>query len=401
MTFRHSRRLPFHRWYPYVEGFSANYIGLILSGFRNARAVYDPFGGCGTTLVEASIRQIPSFYSEVNPFMRFVTETKVNAARMARDELTHAKGLLSKYLAILKDRKFPQRGLSVDLDQFEDVFPGRDYFAERDLRDLLVAKDIALEICDRDDPVQRLMLLALASVTVDCSNMTRRADLRRRRADEYRTRRVNVRLSLESKINEIVTDLDSPGAPVALTTKVSDDARNIGPDYNESFDVAITSPPYLNGTNYFRNTKLELWLLDFIRSEKDLGQLRSFVVPSGITDVSRSTPVLRKFISVEKVVDKLERHSYDVRIPRLVRVYFDRIYEVLERVHMALRPEGKLIIDIGDSRFSGILVPTDFIVSELAQSLGFHLSSSRTLAKRYSRDKTPLKQVELIMEKSK
>src|SRR5688572_195006 len=79
VTFQASKRLPFHRWYPYVEGFSAAYVRDCLLRFSPLRNVYDPFGGAGTTQLEASILGVPSYYSEINPFMRFVAETKINA----------------------------------------------------------------------------------------------------------------------------------------------------------------------------------------------------------------------------------------------------------------------------------------------------------------------------------
>src|SRR5579871_5912815 len=74
ITFRDSKRTAFHRWYPYVQGFSAEYVREVLARFGAVKHVYDPFGGAGTTQLEASIQGIASSYSEINPFMRFVAE---------------------------------------------------------------------------------------------------------------------------------------------------------------------------------------------------------------------------------------------------------------------------------------------------------------------------------------
>ena len=87
VTFQDSRKEPVHRWYPYVEGFSAPYVrGLIEAGGYGS--VYDPFGGAGTTQLTAATSGIASFYAEVNPFMAYVAETKVNGGRWARQHLS-------------------------------------------------------------------------------------------------------------------------------------------------------------------------------------------------------------------------------------------------------------------------------------------------------------------------
>ena len=47
-------------------------------------------------------------------------------------------------------------------------------------------------------------------------------------------------------------------------------AKNIGRVNELKISAIITSPPYLNGTNYFRNTKIELWFLRYLQYENDL-----------------------------------------------------------------------------------------------------------------------------------
>src|ERR1017187_5877765 len=70
VTFRESKHQGPHGWYPYVEGFSATYVRDAMLRFdRVPRAVYDPFGGAGTTQLTASLLGINSFFAEVNPFM--------------------------------------------------------------------------------------------------------------------------------------------------------------------------------------------------------------------------------------------------------------------------------------------------------------------------------------------
>lgn len=401
LTFSSSKRLPIHRWYPYVEGFSAPYLRRLISKDKDIKNVYDPFAGCGTTNLEASLSGIPSYYSEVNPFMSFIVETKINAARKARGDWRESRMILLDYLNTLRSKHFECVELSTSLDQYHAAFPRRDYFVERDLVHLLAAKETAKADFGEKPYVLDLLLLAIASIAVSCSNMTRRADLRRRRSDEYKERVVDVVESLERKVREIIEDLSRNEVPLAPVERVSGNAMDIPPSYRNKFDSVITSPPYLNGTNYIRNTKIELWLLDFIRSENDLSEFRQKLVPSGITEVRKSTPHKVEFESVEQLAHSLEKCAYDKRIIELPRVYFERMFYVLEQLQHALRPGGRVFMDIGDSKFCGVYVPTDTIITDLARTLMYELVSTRTLAKRYSRDKTPLKQVEIVLRKPK
>ena len=54
ITFRSNESIPVHRWWPYVQGYSAEFVAGVLSreGLAPGATVLDPFAGSGTTLVE-------------------------------------------------------------------------------------------------------------------------------------------------------------------------------------------------------------------------------------------------------------------------------------------------------------------------------------------------------------
>ena len=83
-TFAPNKHRPVHRWYPYIEGFSAEFVSALLEEFGSAAArIHDPFVGAGTALV-ASLTGRAVTYCEINPFLQLVAESKTNTARMAR-----------------------------------------------------------------------------------------------------------------------------------------------------------------------------------------------------------------------------------------------------------------------------------------------------------------------------
>ena len=365
LTFKDSKEVPVHRWYPYVEGFSASWISDMLGEYCcEGMQVYDPFGGSGTMNLEASKRKMRSYFSEMNPFMRFI----LNSQR----DLT-----ASKYLTMLEKK----------------------YFVEEDLKQLRTIYDLA-EVGDYSDEVKRLIKCAAACITVDTSNMTRRADLRRRRDNEYLTRVVDVKNQFLFKWLQIINDINKCDILYESAYLVSDDARIINNDYLERFDFVITSPPYINGTNYIRNTSLELLLTEEAKSENDLKRLKCKTVCGGISDATTSRlEDMLQFSFVEEVACKLDQSAKDKRIPFMIRCYFSDMYKVLDSVYHYMKPGAKFALDIGDSKFYGVYIPTDSFLCMLAEKIGFKVISVTQIAERFSRDKTKLKQVLIIFEK--
>jgi DNA modification methylase len=401
VTFKDSLRKGAFGWYPYVEGFSATYArDVLLRNDTKPRAIFDPFGGSGTTQLAASMLGIPSFYSELNPFMVFVAETKVTSGSWARNNLDIFVPIVDKFINEIKAKEFAQNAKSVSLAHYYLAFPDRDFFEENHLKELLHALSIAETVSNKFSHAKNLLSCACAANVVACSNMTRRADLRRRKEGEYKNRVVNVSKIICDSIIRMLEDIRQ--MPVIMTPmkKISSDAKSIPNTFKNSFDLILTSPPYLNGTNYFRNTKLELWFLSFIATEKDLKKFRELTVTGGINDVSKKD-ISNKFNSVELVAEKLEMAAKDKRIPTMVRQYFSDMSEVFDCLFNVLEPAGQIILDIGDSKFYGIHVPTHKLLIDVAKVAGLELINENVLARRVSRDKSELVQVELIFTKPK
>lgn len=398
-TFRDTRARAVHRWFGYVEGFSTDYLATTLDEFAGgSTSIYDPFGGAGTALLEASQRGLSSFFAEANPFMAFVSDTKVNAGHWAATNRELARDVLQHFRDAITHPSFVSEARRVDLTPVHAAFANRSFFDDQHLRELVSSLRLADSLKTVAPEVASLARLACAANIVGASHMTRRADLRRRKPDEYKTRVVDVPTAIASTIGDMLVDLESL-APRRATHQVADDCRALPARYDGSFDLAITSPPYLNGTNYVRNTKLELTLLGFVQSETGLAALRELGICAGITQASTSRPVSHTIDAVEPVARSLDQCAADRRIPHLVRSYFSDMLDVLQAVYRSLKPGKLFVLDIGDSKFYGIHVPTDRLLVSIAESVGFAVERDAVIARRHSRDKTPLVQVDLHLRK--
>jgi DNA modification methylase len=193
------------------------------------------------------------------------------------------------------------------------------------------------------------------------------------------------------KIEDAIADIDGDDCPsYAESICLSEDARDI--NIENLIDCVVTSPPYLNGTNYIRNTKLELKLTGFINSEKDLPAYHSKGIIAGINNVSKRTMGFDIPECVKSYLTELEPVAYDKRIPIMVAGYFHDMGQVIERLSHAIKENGYFIMDIGDSQFAGVHIPTHEILTRICEEHGFKLYAEEILRERRSKNSMVLSQ---------
>lgn len=396
-TFMPNRVESIHRWYPYVEGFSSTFVESIIEKWSaGAEAIYDPFAGTGTAMTVASINGIKGYYSEVNPFMRLVIDAKTNILKRIA---TKKDGLADYLFETLEVAKKNKPTLKQAEQRLSDVFPGRPYFIGNRLIEIVALKDALSGFEPTDDDFKKIALLALGSIGVPSSETKRSSDLRYRTPKELLPENYSVFEAYEKKITQIIDDIHPDLSIMTDSTYASENAVKVN-DYPNSIDLVITSPPYLNGTNYFRNTKIELWLAGFIEHEKDLSYFTREAMIAGINNVSKASREIKRYDFVEPIAKELDEVAYDGRIPTLIRGYCSDTELWLANCKQMMKPNAKMVIDIGDSRFAGVHVPTDMFIIKIAENLGLKLIDTELVRKRTSNDGTPLKQVLLTFEKT-
>lgn len=397
VTFKSNLLLSIHKWYPYIEGFSDSFVKSILEKHPLSSLVYDPFNGSGTTMLTAAYSGYSVIASEINPFMQFVADVKVNTVKAiaASTEklmrLSEAESLFAQFT----DTTYPDLAVSKYIN---DCFILDGFFEQLALKKIAFIKSfIAME---EDDDIRDILRLCLASILVEVSTMIRAADLRRRTPSELNLGERKVITLFNEKLASIIDDIHAVGEVAISSAKiVSDNAKTVMPELDGTVDVIITSPPYINGTNYFRNTKIELWILDFITSPDDLRKYRSKAITAGINNVSKDIDKPRLFPFVEEHAQQLDEVSPDKRIPAMIRSYFSDMSVVFANLSRILKPGGKLYFDIGDSEYYGVHIPVDDIIERIAGDSGLTLSQSLVTRNRKSKKGTTLNQKLLVFEK--
>ncbi len=372
VTFRSNESLPIHRWWPYVQGYSAEFVQDVLEahGVGPGATVLDPFAGSGTTLVEARLARSRAWGTELLAPAALASRVKTFFELDPRRLERAAEAVL---------RRAAHRGPGA-LPFLRET---RRQFSTAALEDLTRLRD---SIDPEPTPIADALRLAFGRILIPSSRLHRSPclgyDPRGRSEGPGPFERFRV------AVGQMVEDLRAlRREPRRLGPRASVEQRDARTaDWPaESVDLAVTSPPYVNGMDYVMNYKVDLAWLGYARSYADLRALRRAEVacdnlPRTETHAYLSTqdlpdPWLEEILPRirENVLRKGTYRRDDVHA--VVHRYFADLVPVLSRVRRALRPGGRFVVVVGDSLLAGTYVPGDLLFARLGASLGLSIVS--------------------------
>jgi SAM-dependent methyltransferase len=373
ITFRSNESRPVHRWWPYVQGYSAEFVAGVLDAadLRAGATILDPFAGSGTTLVEARRAGFRAWGTEILAPAALAARVKTHF------ELNGRKLLEAGRRVVVRAR----RRTGGPLPFLRET---RRQFSPRSLRELTRLRDA---LPPEGTPEADALRLAFGRVLIPSSRLHRSPCLGYRRgAVENGGDPPYARF--ETALEEMRADLEKISAerghwgPAAVVDQT--DART-APWADGSVDLAITSPPYVNGMDYVMNYKVDLAWLGYAHSYSDLAKLRAAEVACDNLPRSETTAYLGVGQSLDPWLDELlprirenvaRKGSYrrdDMHA--VVHRYFADLEPVLAGVYRALRPGGRFVIVVGDSLLAGAYVPGDLILARMGERIGYRLRS--------------------------
>lgn len=401
-TFRDSSKAPLHSWFPYLEGYSPRFVERVRHEYlRDAQRLIEPFAGSGTTPIVLGQAGIECAFSEANPAMVFIAETKLAALRL--DE--PARKALARSLMSLAG-ELPQCVAAATTDEglrasYATTFGASIFFDEPALDAVLRLRTVNDELTAKDRLLGDCFAVAVLSSLIPSSRLKRAGDLRYRTPKELAAGLPHPVEQTSSRLIAQAEDLEQSEPLKAEARFACATAGALHEHLGDGWDGVITSPPYLNGTNYIRNARLELWYLRHLGENADLRRLRDRVITSGINDVHAQTCWEPVTAGIERVVRAIEANAYDPRIAKMVGGYFHDMAAVFASLGECLRPGGRLCIDIGDSIYNRVHVPTDDLLVEVAESMGYETVERVHLRKRISKGGGAVRQQLLVFGRPK
>jgi len=375
-----------HRWAPYVQGFSALFVQNLLDEYSKVYynpVILDPFAGCGTVLVQAKLNGYRSVGTELNPLLQFIANTKLNSWDISPDRL------LKTYKEIPRSKRRSSPSFLKSSSQFK--IP-----VLRKLETINGGISSIVAHTEKQKKIKDLLKLAFSAILVDCSNLKRSPCL-----GYVKNKIVNDSIPFvlfSQKVQEIADDLrriqwEYKDFIHTESKVICSNAMSFR--HRKKFDLAITSPPYMNGLDYVMNYKIEMGWLEFVHSQRDLKKIKDDMVVCD--NVSKG--LIRKFYEspstytnnwIEQIKANIQKNivrrgAYRRQdMPYIVHKYFDDLYKVMKNVVASLKSGGRFILVVGDSLIADVYVPTDLLIAKIGRDLGLKIEKIEKARERRS-----------------
>jgi DNA modification methylase len=172
----------------------------------------------------------------------------------------------------------------------------------------------------------------------------------------------------------VADDVTRHGFSAEPISVLEGDARELlGGLPSQSFDLIVTSPPYLNSLDYSDVYRPELFAGGFVRSNEDLRDVRLKTIRSHVQVAWEPSDIVSSPM-IPPIVDYLSKQElWDNRLPSMVQSYFTDMAIILRQALQLIKPGGKAWIVISTSAYGGIEIPVDQILADVGIRNGWEL----------------------------
>lgn len=370
-VFDHNLAIPRHRWYEFKEGFSESLVrtavkDILTSGCKKPR-ILDPFVGSGTTVVTAGRLGLEATGIEVNPFLAFAARAK--CAPNGWNRKTFLRQMQQILYASRHELMCPLEGLST----FTETARSKKWLFNRSVLRGFTALEQALLQAGRYRHPLRLVLFASL---MKCCNAKRDGKCLRYRKD-WRTKGFNsadLREAFESRAEAVFEDISEYPFDARGLSVIQGDARDCLEILNtESYDLIITSPPYLNSFDYSDVYRPELFAGGFVKTNAELRQIRLRTIRSHVQVAWEPSQTVSSPLIPPLVSRIAQKRLWDKRLPDMVQSYFADMADVLRKTARLVRPKGRAWVVVSTSAYGGVEIPVDLILADVATRNGWGL----------------------------
>lgn len=364
-----------HKWYDYLEDFPYTLIEEKIIEYQLAEdsLIVDPFCGSGTTLVSAKMFHIDAIGFDANPLMAFISQVKTNWKINLNEFEKSIRSVAREFLNSVHDLEE-----NPYYDDFVRSMPKREinqWLSSRNQQEVSLLKRIIKNINDVN--IRNLFLLALSKSSFDGSYVALCPG-----TTFYPFREKEEFWDLFSKkIIQIYFDLKAiqNHNHYGESKLIEDTCLNASEYISEnSIDFVITSPPYPNDLEYTRQTRLELYLLDFVKNMNDVQEIKRKMAKGStklIYKESDSEKYIEKFTSVQNISDKIyektKTKDWGFDYPRMVREYFGDMYLYLKEFYPLMKVSSHNLLVVGDQTIKGVFIPVCDILLEMGNEIGY------------------------------
>ena len=387
LTFKGNLRTTRHGWLRLTPAYSVHLVSQLLDELDLSDArVLDPFCGTGTTALVCAERGIYAETTDINPFLVWLAQAKTRAYAAA--ELRAARAQAAHVSRAARSGK--GEGWVPSIHHIEKWWDPATLAA----LSRAMAKLRELERAEPAPVVDLLKLcfcrtmIAEAHVSFGHQSMSfKPAASPAAQGELPGGGRVAARWD-----EALSTLLQGASTPVPKTPKVMlCDARELDRGLApQSYDCAITSPPYPNRMSYIRELRPYMYWLGYLADARGAGELDWQAIGgtwgSATARVGKWSPGALgpvPFAGFEPLIARIAEHSS--LLSRYVHKYFQDMVEHCRALSVVMRRGGQIHYIVGNSKFYEVLVPVEQIFVALFEAAGFAELRCTTIRKRTSK----------------
>ena len=384
---------PVHNWYKFTAGFSYKFVDIILEDYDPNIVVYEPFAGCGTTLVECQKLGFRSIGNESQELMCNVIHAKLNWT-ITKQQFKRGISVIEKFIDENKDKEETTKKFHPLLLTLYDHNSLCELYCIRDgikrLRNVGVRQFFNLALS------QTLHKAAIHPIAVPY--IARSTFL----ADSGKAWE-----KFQAIAEKMFDDIQLMPHHEQLATVYNWDSREKNEAVADaSCGLCITSPPYLNNLDYGEVSKVHSHFFEMTNNWNDITEKVRKKLVTGATTHYRDTEfVMEEFAKNEFAQRNPETMVQLVEMYNIIKVnakqrkgkksfhilmmhYFEDMYYVLKEMRRVLSEGSEAYLILGDSAPYGIYVPTTQILGDIAVSAGFSEYSIHKIRSRGDKWKT-------------
>ncbi|ASY50835.1 hypothetical protein LI058_15115 [Clostridium perfringens] len=393
MQFNKNKNTYIHGWYPFVEGYSKEFIKSIINEYENINSslpslCLEPFCGSGTTPLELQKLKINCKSFEVSPFM-------YNLAKAKMINSYTVKSFNKYYLKIEEYLKKPINNINelVVLNASKRIVEkdGLDKWNfDKETMDGIL--DIRYAITKfNNSKYERLFNIALASILLDISNVYRNG-----KCISYKKNWKNHHVSRQEVHKKFLDKLKNVFLPDIIKINNYKKKQKLLSNSNNcylgdvrkildkkvddnSVDLIITSPPYLNSRDYTDTYMIELRVLDYLKEDEDVRKLRKSTIRSHVQvkwDKSKTLDIKELNESI-KNLKKHKSNFWNKSLIDMIEGYFEDMDNLFNIFYNKMKKGGLIFFNVANSAYYNVEIKTDEIIAEIAEKNGFIVKEIR------------------------
>lgn len=354
-----------HGYHRYPAKFIPNIVQKLINDYtKPGNLIVDPFGGCGTTLVEAKISGRKSIGVDINPIAKLITDIKTKPIDPKKLKKFHTMFL----------NAYAKSSESAPTFKTERL----DYWFEKDTQVKL--NKIYESIKTIKDPyIRKFYFVAFSHILKNCSKWLMKSikpqvDKEKSEVDPYKTFLIHIKFMMKRNL-EFYDLLKKNGfLNLDCKMKIANTAKKV-PIKSNSVDFVVTSPPYVTSYEYADLHQLSLlWFGSDEKYFKSWGKLvRDFTgFKKQFIGTSFTKEVDIKELNSETAKQIIKNLALKDRGEALnVAGYYLDINKSLSELYRILKPNSKACIIVGNTSLKGVEILNAEVVLEQLENLNF------------------------------